>query len=190
MKILLIDHDDSFTHILAQYLGEISGELPRVVNHKEISIEEIEDFKPSHIVLSPGPGTVEHHKDFMIGKEVLKAFAGRIPILGVCLGHQGIGHFYGATVSHAPRVMHGKRSQITHDGGGLFAGIQSPMTVMRYHSLTLEEIPKTLEVSAKTEDGVVMALRHKELPVFGVQFHPESIGTEKGRELLRNFLQV
>lgn len=188
MRIILIDHDDSFTHILAQYLGEISGELPWVVNHKDISIEEIEEYGPSHIVLSPGPGTVEHHKDFMIGEGVLKTFAGRIPILGVCLGHQGIGRFYGATVKHAPTVMHGKRSKISHNGKGLFANITSPMTVMRYHSLIIEDLPDELKVTAETEDGVVMALRHKELPVFGVQFHPESIGTEGGKQLLRNFL--
>lgn len=188
MKVLLIDHDDSFTHILAHYLGEISGSLPEIVNHKTIKISEIEALAPSHIVLSPGPGSVENQADFQMGHQVLERFAGEIPILGVCLGHQGIAHFYGAKIQHAPKVMHGKPSNITHNGKGLFAGIPSPLKVMRYHSLMVKDLPGTLEISAQSPDGVIMALQHKKLPVYGIQFHPESVGSDFGKVLLQNFL--
>jgi para-aminobenzoate synthetase len=189
MKPILIDHDDSFTHILAQYIGEIAKELPLVLNHKDTSLKEIQAYGPSHIIMSPGPGTVLRKEDFAIGNEILSEYETQIPILGVCLGHQGIAAYYGGEIIHAPEVMHGKRSEITHNETDLFAEIPSPFTAMRYHSLAVTNLPGTLEIIAQT-DNTVMAIRHKELPIFGVQFHPESIGTEHGKKLLKNFLSI
>jgi len=212
MKPVLIDHYDSFTHILGQYIGKIAGEMPPVLQHDKTSLEEIRKHDPTHIILSPGPGTVLKKEDFAIGNKILDHYANtstptppQIPILGVCLGHHGIGAYYGTKIVHAPEVMHGKRSQVTHNGTGLFTGIPSPLTVMRYHSLIVEpkKLPACLEITAKTKTSeptseptsqstnhIIMAIRHKDLPVFGVQFHPESVGTEHGMKLLSNFLQT
>jgi anthranilate synthase/aminodeoxychorismate synthase-like glutamine amidotransferase len=187
--VLVIDNFDSFTYNLVQYLGEL-GAAPAVYRNDAISAGEIEALAPERIVISPGPGRPE---DAGVSQEVVRAFADRIPILGVCLGHQAIGQVFGATVARAPRPMHGKTSTIEHDGRGVFAGVRGPFAAGRYHSLAVSEDgwPAALEVAARAaEDGVVMALRHRAWPVHGVQFHPESVLTAEGRHLLRNFLAV
>ncbi len=183
LKPVIIDHDDSFTYILATYFPNAV-----VLNHKKSSVAEVEALNPTHLILSPGPGNPENPADFAIGHELISAFEKRIPILGVCLGHQGIAAHYGARVTHAPLAKHGRKSQITHNGRGLFADIPSPFEVMRYHSLQVEKLPEILEVTAKSEDGVIMAFKHRELPIFGVQFHPESFQTEYGEKVIENFL--
>lgn len=189
MKQIIIDHDDSFTFILAQYFGEVTGQIPTIANHREFSIKKLKEFQPSHIILSPGPGTVNEKEDFQIGFETLKEFAGTVPILGVCLGHQGIGAFYGAEIVHAPEVMHGKKSTIFHNGDGIFHNVPNSLNVMRYHSLMIEpgSLPAELELTAWTEDNLIMGIQHRKLPVYGVQFHPESFGTEHGIKLIQNF---
>ena len=191
IKPLLIDHDDSFTFILAQYLGEILGEKITVWNHKACTLEEIARFKPTHLILSPGPGTVDNPEDFAIGFQILESYKDRLPILGVCLGHQGIGKYFGGKIIHAPKPLHGVRSFIKHSGQNLFEGLPSSLQVMRYHSLALDPkyFPQELLIEATSEDGVIMAMRHRTLPIFGVQFHPESVGSEYGKELLSNFLK-
>lgn len=192
MRPLLIDHDDSFTFILGQYIGEIAGQMPLIINHTKAKIEEIKKYKPSHIILSPGPGTVIKKQDFAIGHEIIEEFGKRTPILGVCLGHQGIGAHFGAKIIHAPKVMHGKRSIINHTGENIFKNIPSPFEVMRYHSLIIDpkNFPKTLEIHAETNEKIIMGIKHKEMPIFGLQFHPESVGTKYGKILIRNFLKV
>jgi len=192
-KILLIDHDDSFTYILADYFAELTGEKPTILNHKKTNITAIKKLKPSHIVLSPGPGTVENKQDFAIGHKILQTFEGKIPILGVCLGHQGIGAHYGAKIIHV-KPMHGKISQVYHKSHkhNLFEGLPNPFKAMRYHSLALDPktMPPSLTVTAKTRDGVIMGIRHKTYLTFGVQFHPESIGTLGGKTILKSFLSL
>lgn len=184
--ILVIDNYDSFTYNLVQYLGELSGD-PVVYRNDAIDVEGIRAAPPSHIVISPGPCTPN---EAGITLEVIDRLAGEIPILGVCLGHQAIGQVFGARVVLAPTVMHGKTSPVYHDGSGLHAGLPSPFTATRYHSLMLDpgSIPECLAVTAWSAEGEVMAVQHRSLPVFGVQYHPESIMTEGGREVLRNFL--
>ncbi|WP_418789954.1 aminodeoxychorismate/anthranilate synthase component II [Phosphitispora sp. TUW77] len=186
--ILMIDNYDSFTFNLVQYLGELGGDI-RVYRNDRITVNEVEEMKPAHIVISPGPCTPN---EAGISMELIKRFGGRIPILGVCLGHQSIGQVYGGKVVRAENLMHGKTSLIYHDGETVFAGLTSPFTATRYHSLIVEKetIPDCFEISAWTEDGEIMGLRHKEYIVEGVQFHPESILTEHGKQLLRNFLDM
>jgi len=184
--LLVIDNYDSFTYNLVQYLGEMGQEV-RVVRNDEIPAAEIAALAPSHIVISPGPCTPN---EAGISLEVIKTYAGKIPILGVCLGHQSIGQAFGGKVVRAARVMHGKTSQISHDGKGLFTGLPNPFEATRYHSLLIERasVPDVLDVTAETAEKEIMAVRHKTLPVEGVQFHPESFLTTSGKDLLRNFI--
>lgn len=198
LKVLLIDHDDSFTDILARYVENATGEFPIIKNHRKTSVAEIKKLRPSHIILSPGPGNPslpadkktnpKTNPDFSIGHAILKNF--HLPILGVCLGHQGIAAYFGAKITHAPEPRHGKKSQITHDKKGLFKGIPSPLTVMRYHSLCVVNLPTELEVTSTSEDELIMSFAHKTLPIFGVQFHPESIATEQGQKIIENFFAI
>jgi anthranilate synthase component 2 len=184
--LLIIDNYDSFTYNLVQYFGELGQEV-RVVRNDEIPAADIAALGPSHIVISPGPCTPN---EAGISLDVIKTYAGRIPILGVCLGHQAIGQAFGGRVVRAARVMHGKTSKIFHDEKGVFFGLPNPFEATRYHSLLIERatVPDALDVTAKTWDEEIMAVRHKTLPVEGVQFHPESFLTTAGKELLRNFL--
>jgi anthranilate synthase/aminodeoxychorismate synthase-like glutamine amidotransferase len=184
--LLVIDNYDSFTYNLVQYLSEI-GQDVRVVRNDEIAAADIAGLGPSHIVISPGPCTPN---EAGISLEVIRSYAGKIPILGVCLGHQAIGQAFGGKVVRAPRVMHGKTSQIFHDGKGLFTGLPNPFEATRYHSLVIERtsVPDVLEVTARTADQEIMAVRHKTLAVEGVQFHPESFLTTCGKDLLGNFI--
>ena len=184
--ILVIDNYDSFTYNLVQYLGELGARL-QVVRNDKASVEELLRMKPSHVVVSPGPCTPN---EAGVSVEAIKAFAGRVPVLGVCLGHQSIGQAFGGKVIRAPRLMHGKTSPIHHDGKGLFKGLPNPFEATRYHSLIVEKksLPKDLVVTARTKQGEIMGLRHRRLPVYGVQFHPESILTAPGMKLLGNFL--
>jgi len=187
--LLVIDNYDSFTYNLVQYLGEL-GEEVEVRRNDAVRIEEIElHLRPSRLVISPGPGRPE---DAGISMKVIERLAGKIPMLGVCLGHQAIGRVFGGRVGRAPAIFHGKSSRIRHDGKTIFAGLENPLDVGRYHSLTVEpdSLPSCLEVSARTDDGVIMGLRHREMKVEGVQFHPESIMTEEGKKLLANFVKL
>lgn len=186
--ILVIDNYDSFTFNLVQYLGEMGQEL-KVFRNDAITVSEIGSLAPQSIVISPGPGRPE---DSGIIIQTIKEFSGKIPILGVCLGNQAIGAAFGGDVVSAPKIMHGKTSDIYHDGRTIFAGLPSPFCATRYHSLVVspETVPDCLEISAKTEDGVIMGLRHREMIVEGVQFHPESILTEVGKKLLANFVNL
>ncbi len=184
--ILLIDNYDSFTYNLYQYMGIFTTDI-KVVRNDKITIKEIEQLNPDKIVLSPGP---KSPKEAGICLDTVKYFSGKKPILGICLGHQTIGEAFGATVSYAKTIFHGKQSVIEHDGTGIFEGINSPIKVARYHSLAIVEdtIPDCLKVTAKTEDGEIMAIEHKEYPVIGLQFHPESVYTEHGKKLIENFI--
>jgi anthranilate synthase/aminodeoxychorismate synthase-like glutamine amidotransferase len=184
----MIDNYDSFTYNLVQYFGELGQDL-KVYRNNKITIPEIEKMGPRCIVISPGPCTP---KEAGISIEVIKHFAGKIPILGVCLGHQSIGEAFGGDVIRAPYLMHGKTSMIHHDGKTIFAGLPNPFEATRYHSLIIkrETLPSVLEVTAWTEDNVIMGVRHKQFKVEGVQFHPESILTGAGKDLLRNFLKL
>ncbi|RCX14940.1 para-aminobenzoate synthetase component 2 [Fontibacillus phaseoli] len=184
--ILVIDNYDSFTYNLVQYLGEL-GEEVTVRRNDEIGVEGIEDLRPDHILLSPGPCTPN---EAGITLEVIERFKESIPIFGVCLGHQAIGQAFGGNVIRAERLMHGKTSPIHHKGESVFAGLPSPFTATRYHSLIVEResLPDCLEITAETEEGEIMGLRHKQYAVEGVQFHPESIITDHGHQILRNFL--
>ena len=186
--LLLIDNYDSFTYNLYQYLSELGAEV-EVVRNDETGLEEIEALAPERIVISPGPRTP---KEAGISSDVIRRFGERIPTLGVCLGHQCIGDAYGGRVSGAGEIVHGKTSMIHHDGRGVFQGLPNPFEAIRYHSLAIEPatVPDCLEVTAKTEKGVIMGVRHKQHPVEGIQFHPESILTEVGKDLLRNFLRM
>jgi anthranilate synthase component II len=184
--LVVIDNYDSFTYNLVQYLGELGAEV-KVFRNDEVTLEEIRVLSPQQIVISPGPGDPD---DGGISNDVLREFGATTPILGVCLGHQCIGQVYGGKVSRAPRLMHGKTSPVYHKGKGLFYGVPSPFQATRYHSLIVEEpLPEVLRVTAFTREGEVMGLRHKEYPVMGVQFHPESILTEHGKRILQNFLE-
>jgi len=184
--ILMIDNYDSFTYNLVQYLGEM-GQRLKVYRNDAITIEGIKKLKPTRIVISPGPGSP---KDAGISKEVIRVFGPKIPMLGVCLGHQCIGEVFGAKVVGAKRLMHGKTSQIFHDGKGIFKNIDNPFVATRYHSLIVQRtgLPRALEITAQTKEKEIMGLRHKKFPIYGVQFHPESILTQPGKEILRNFL--
>ncbi len=184
--LLMIDNYDSFTYNLVQYLGEL-GEAVKVVRNDELALDAIETLAPARIVISPGPCTPN---EAGVSLGVIERFAGRVPILGVCLGHQVIGQAFGGKVVHARTLMHGKVSPIHHSGTGVFAGLPSPYSATRYHSLAIERAscPSELEVTAWTDDGEIMGVRHRSLEVEGVQFHPESILTEHGHALLRNFL--
>lgn len=186
--IVVIDNYDSFTYNLVQYLGELGVE-PRVFRNDRITVGELASMEPTHIVISPGPGTPE--RDAGISNRVIRHFHGKVPVLGVCLGHQCIAHTFGGRVGRAPRLMHGKVSRITHQGGRLFAGIPTSFQATRYHSLIVQEpLPPELQVLARTAEGEIMALRHRDAPTIGVQFHPESILTPHGKRLLKNFLEM
>ncbi|MHB8724105.1 MAG: anthranilate synthase component II [Casimicrobiaceae bacterium] len=184
--LLMLDNYDSFTWNLVQYLGEL-GAAVKVVRNDAISLDEIEALQPGRIVISPGPCTPT---EAGISVPLVRRFAGKIPLLGVCLGHQAIGQAFGGRIIRAQRVMHGKLSSIVHDGRGVFRGLPSPFTATRYHSLAIERssLPPVLDVTATSEDGEIMGVRHREFAVEGVQFHPEAILTEHGKKLLANFL--
>lgn len=184
--ILMIDNYDSFTYNLYQYFGIFDADI-KVVRNDKITIDEIKALDPERIVLSPGP---KSPKDAGICMEVVREFTGKKPILGICLGHQCIGEAFGGTVTYAKALFHGKQSSIEHDGTSVFHGIDSPIKVARYHSLAVMEadLPECLKVLARTEDGEIMAIRHKEYPVIGLQFHPESIYTEHGKRMIENFI--
>jgi anthranilate synthase/aminodeoxychorismate synthase-like glutamine amidotransferase len=186
--ILLLDNYDSFTYNLAQYLGQMGQEL-LIRRNDQITLDEIEERKPERIVISPGPCTP---KEAGVSVPLIERFSGKIPILGVCLGHQSIGAAFGGRVIRAPKVMHGKTSQIHHDGETIFYGLPQDFQATRYHSLIVERksLPRELEISAETSDGTIMGLRHRKLKVEGVQFHPESVLTEAGFRLLENFLTI
>ena len=185
--IAVIDNYDSFTYNLVQYLGELGAEV-RVWRNDEITVETLGALRPSHIVISPGPGTPE---DAGVSNEVIRAFHGKTPMLGVCLGHQCMGHVFGGKVGPAPRLMHGKVSPVYHTGDELFADIPTPFQATRYHSLIVyEPLPPGFILTAFTAEGEVMAMKHRNVPTYGVQFHPESILTEGGKTLLENFLRI
>ena len=186
--LLILDNYDSFTYNLVQYFGELGWE-PVVRRNDAISVDEIAKLKPTHICISPGPG---RPAEAGISEEVVRRFAPSVPLLGVCLGHQCIAEVFGGQVVHAERLMHGKTSEIHHDGSGVFAGLPNPFTATRYHSLIVapETLPNELAVSAKTAEGEIMGLQHREFPLHGVQFHPESILTAQGKKLLANFLAL
>jgi para-aminobenzoate synthetase component 2 len=190
--VFVLDNYDSFTYNLVQYMGELGAEMV-IRRNDELSVEQVEELEPERILLSPGPCTPQ---EAGISISLIRHFAGKVPILGVCLGHQAIGAAFGGDVVRAPQLMHGKTSRVEHDGKTLFAGLASPMTCTRYHSLIVadESLPKELEVSARVEggsgSGTIMGLRHREFPIEGVQFHPESVLTVDGKNLIRNFLSL
>lgn len=186
--LLLIDNYDSFTYNLYQYLSELGAEV-RVERNDKTSLDAIEAMAPERIVISPGPCTP---KEAGLSNEIVREFSGKVPLLGVCLGHQCIGYALGAVVAGAGEIIHGKTSLIYHDGKGVFAGLPDPFEAIRYHSLAIQEdsLPEALEITARTDKGVIMGVRHRELPIEGVQFHPESIMTLVGKQLLRNFLDM
>jgi anthranilate synthase/aminodeoxychorismate synthase-like glutamine amidotransferase len=186
--LLIIDNYDSFTYNLVQYFGEL-GAKPLVKRNDEITVEEIEAMKPEAVVISPGPCTP---KEAGISNEVIARIGPKLPVLGVCLGHQCIGHVYGATVVRAARLMHGKTSPILHDGTGVFGALPNPFEATRYHSLLIDPptVPESLLVNARTAEGEIMGVHHRTFPIHGVQFHPESILTRHGKELLANFLRM
>ena len=186
--LLIIDNYDSFTYNLVQYFGELGAE-PVVKRNDEITLAEIDALKPEAVVISPGPCTP---KEAGISNEVIREIGPKLPVLGVCLGHQCIGHVYGGAVVRAPRLMHGKTSPILHDNSGVFADLPSPFEATRYHSLIIDPptVPDVLLVNAHTAEGEIMGVRHQEFPIHGVQFHPESILTRHGKDLLKNFLRI
>lgn len=187
MSILVIDNYDSFTFNLVQYLGEL-GETPIIYRNDQISVDEIRKLAPARILISPGPCTPD---DAGISMQVIRHFSGKVPIFGVCLGHQSMAQVFGGSVIRAPRLMHGKTSPIEHNGQGIFTDLPSPFIATRYHSLIVDEpLPDCLLRTAWTAEGELMGLRHREHPTFGVQFHPESILTEHGHQMLKNFLKV
>jgi anthranilate synthase/aminodeoxychorismate synthase-like glutamine amidotransferase len=186
--VFVLDNYDSFTYNLVQYMGELGAEMV-VRRNDELTPEEVESLHPDRILLSPGPCTPQ---EAGISIPLIRHFAGKVPILGVCLGHQAIGAAFGGNVVRAPQLMHGKTSAVTHDGRTVYSGIASPMTCTRYHSLIVAEkdLPAELEISARTADGIIMGLRHREYPIEGVQFHPESVLTQDGKRLIQNFLEM
>ncbi len=186
-RVVVLDNYDSFVYNLVQYLGELGAD-PIVHRNDDVSVDDVLALSPDAVLLSPGPGRPE---DAGILCELIEPVAERgIPVFGVCLGHQAIGHVFGAEVVRAPELMHGKTSEITHEGTGVFAGLSSPLTATRYHSLVVERdsLPDCLTITAETADGMIMGLRHRDLPIEGVQFHPESILTDAGHDMLRNFI--
>jgi len=186
--LVVIDNYDSFTYNLVQYFGELGANV-RVLRNDEVSLEDLIELNPSSLVVSPGPG--QPIQDGGISADAIRHFTGRVPVLGVCLGHQCLGAVYGGRVDRAPRLMHGKISPVSHNGQGIFKGIPSPFEAMRYHSLVVYgPVPAALEVTATTADGEIMGLKHHDHPTFGVQFHPESILTQHGKQLLKNFLEL
>ena len=187
-RLLVVDNYDSFTYNLVQYLGEL-GERPEVVRNDAVTLAEVASMSPLGVVISPGPCTPS---EAGISTDLVRELGSELPVLGVCLGHQCIGEAYGASIVRAPLVMHGKLSAIHHDGKGVFAGLSDPFTATRYHSLVIDPttVPVGLEVTARTADGVIMGVRHREHPVEGVQFHPESILTEGGHQILSNFIEA
>ncbi len=186
--IFVLDNYDSFTYNLVQYMGELGAEMT-IHRNDELSVDDVEALAPERILLSPGPCTPQ---DAGILIPLIQRFAGKVPILGVCLGHQAIGAAFGGNVVRAPQLMHGKTSAVDHDGKSIFAGIDSPMTCTRYHSLIVAEetLPDALEISARSSDGIIMGLRHREYQIEGVQFHPESVLTQDGKRLIQNFLEL
>jgi anthranilate synthase/aminodeoxychorismate synthase-like glutamine amidotransferase len=186
--IFVLDNYDSFTYNLVQYMGELGAEMI-IRRNDELTPEQVEELHPERILLSPGPCTPQ---EAGISIPLIRHFAGKVPILGVCLGHQAIGAAFGGAVVRAPKLMHGKTSAVEHDGKSIFAGLATPMTCTRYHSLIVAEegLPEELEISARTADGIIMGLRHREYPIEGVQFHPESVLTENGKHLIQNFLEM
>ncbi len=186
--VFVLDNSDSFTYNLVQYMGELGAEMT-VRRNDELSVDEVEALAPERILISPGPCTPQ---EAGISIDLIRRFAGKVPVLGVCLGHQALGAAFGGNVVRAPQLMHGKTSEVTHDGKTIFSGLQNPMTCTRYHSLIVAEkgLPDELEVTARTPDGTIMGLRHREYPVEGVQFHPESVLTQDGKLLIKNFLEL
>ncbi len=191
LKTLIIDNYDSFVYNLVQYIGEQGGN-PVIYRNDEITLDEIEKIQPTHIVISPGPGNPTDKHYFGICNQVILEYGKKIPLLGVCLGHQGICAVFGGKIVKAPKIMHGKTSKIKHNEKGVFEGIENPVRGMRYHSLICakDSVPAELEVTAETDDGIVMGVQHKEFPIHGIQFHPESIGTEEGKRMVGNFLKL
>jgi len=189
MKILVIDNYDSFVYNLVQYLGELGAD-PVVYRNDKITVEKVQELKPDGIVISPGPGTVENSRDSGNFLEIIKKV--KKPIFGICLGHQGIAYAFNGKIRQSSEIMHGKTSVIDHNGSRLFKGVKNPLIGMRYHSLVVDEstFPDCLNVTALTKDNEIFGLEHKKLPIFGIQFHPESIGTEDGKKILQNFLEV
>ncbi len=187
MRVLIIDNVDSFVYNLYQYVGELGAEV--TVRRNNLSVEEVRKLEPERIIISPGPGVPEKAG---VSVELIRELGSQVPILGVCLGHQAIGVALGAKVARAKTLMHGKVSRITHDGRGIYRGVENPFIATRYHSLAIveETLPEELLVTARSEDGVVMGVRHRRYPIEGVQFHPESILTSEGRKLIRNFLEM
>ncbi|MFX0060736.1 MAG: anthranilate synthase component II [Candidatus Hermodarchaeota archaeon] len=192
MRGLLIDNYDSFTYNLYQYLGELESGRIDVARNDQITLDMLEKAGYDYFVISPGPGHPANPRDFGICADILRSLAKYIPTLGICLGHQGIGHYYGAKIVRSSYPMHGKTSIITHDREGVFYNLPNPISAARYHSLVIDPttIPEHLKISAKTQDGVVMAIRHKQFPIIGIQFHPESILTGEGKNILKNFLNM
>jgi anthranilate synthase/aminodeoxychorismate synthase-like glutamine amidotransferase len=186
--VFVLDNYDSFTYNLVQYMGELGAEMT-VRRNDELTVDEVEALGPERILLSPGPCTPQ---EAGISIELIQRFAGKVPVLGVCLGHQAVGAAFGGDVIRAPKLMHGKTSEVEHDGKTIFTGLDSPMTCTRYHSLIVSEknLPEELEISARTADGTIMGLRHRKYPVEGVQFHPESVLTSDGKRLIKNFLEL
>ncbi len=186
--VFVLDNYDSFTYNLVQYMGELGAEMT-IRRNDELTVDEVESLAPERVLLSPGPCTPQ---EAGISIDLIQRFAGKVPILGVCLGHQAIGAAFGGDVVRAPKLMHGKTSEVEHDGKTIFTGIDSPMTCTRYHSLIVSDqnLPANLEVSARTADGTIMGLRHRQYPVEGVQFHPESVLTDDGKRLIKNFLEL
>lgn len=190
MKTLIIDNYDSFTYNLYQFIGDLGGN-PRVYRNDEITLKKINYGNYSHAVISPGPGSPEDDAYFGISKEVILNLGKKVPVLGVCLGHQGIIFCFGGRIIRAAQILHGKKSLIRHNGRGIFQGVKNPLLGMRYHSLIGERssLPAFLEITAQTADGTIMGVRHSSFPIFGLQFHPESVGTEDGHLILKNFLE-
>jgi anthranilate synthase component 2 len=191
MKTVILDNYDSFTFNLVQYIGELD-ERPTVFRNDKITVEELDELQPDRIIISPGPGDAADERFFGVCRDVVLKLGGRIPILGVCLGHQGIILAFGGTVIRGSAPVHGKTSYIFHDEQGIFCGLPRAFEAMRYHSLIADPttLPDCLVVTARTSDDVIMGVQHRELPIYGVQFHPESIGTPDGKQLLRNFLTL
>jgi anthranilate synthase/aminodeoxychorismate synthase-like glutamine amidotransferase len=189
-RVVIIDNYDSYAYNLFQRIGELTGIAATVVRNDETSLRAIRRLDPSHIVISPGPGNPENPDYFGVCLDVIHELGPTIPLLGVCLGHQGIGYAFGGRVVRAPKAMHGKTSTLWHNSEGVFRGVSNPCTVMRYHSLMVERasFPSVLRVTAETDDGIIMGLKHMTYPIWGVQFHPESIGTPSGVSMLQNFL--